>query len=66
MVAPDARRQDARQGHNIDGAVVRLFDPKDGWTIVTRRQFVAELLTAILIVGTLWVMTLFAYGVTPE
>lgn len=44
----------------------RLFDPRDGWPVITRRGFLGELLVAILIVSILWAMTLFAYGVTPK
>lgn len=47
----------------------RLFDPKDGWPVLTRRQFVGELLTAILLVFCLWAMTVgsIAYsGPTPS
>ena len=44
----------------------RLFDERDGWPVITRRQFIGELLTAVGIVAVLWAMTLFAYGVTPE
>lgn len=44
----------------------RLFDPRDGWPVITRREFVGEVILAVLIIATLWAMTLFAYGVAPE
>ena len=44
----------------------RLFDPRDGWPVITRRQFIGEVFLAVLIVAVLWAMTLFAYGVTPQ
>ena len=40
----------------------RLFDERDGWPVVTRREFLGELLTAFLVVLALWAMTVFASG----
>lgn len=65
MDAAQARSGPTGQGHD-DVRMKHLFDPDDGWPIVTRRQFAGELLTAILIVAVLWAMTLFAYGVAPQ